>query len=345
MQVKWTLPRVYYQFLKRYVYRFENNTSSINQRLELIQKWDILKEKNVDEETIVKILGISRASYFRWKKALKQKGALGLQLQSRRPHKFRKSKIPQDLKDAVLTIRKENPTYGKFKIYHILKRDFDFKTSQSTIGRILKELINRKLITKSHSYRQNPKARVFNQHSQRWQYGMKSQKPGSLLQIDHMTVYSQKEGGAFKHFQAYDPVSKYLVCEVFRSATSLCAQKFLDKVIKEMPCEITSIQVDGGSEFRGCFEKACQEKNIPLYVLPPRSPKFNGCVERGNGILKEEFYQVFDIPSNLNELRPMLDDFVYKYNTYRPHGSLQGKTPLAYYIDMFEQSACFLESS
>jgi len=31
------------------------------------------------------------------------------------------------------------------------------------------------------------------------------------------------------------------------------------------------------------FEKTCQDRRIDLYVLPPRSPKLNGGVERTNG--------------------------------------------------------------
>jgi hypothetical protein len=39
---------------------------------------------------------------------------------------------------------------------------------------------------------------------------------------------------------------------------------------------------------------------IRLFVLPPRSPKLNGCIERANRTHTEEFYEVtdceFDMP-------------------------------------------------
>ena len=41
------------------------------------------------------------------------------------------------------------------------------------------------------------------------------------------------------------------------------------------------------------FEQAYQEKHIRLFVLPPRSPKLNGCVERAHRTYVEEFYQVY----------------------------------------------------
>ncbi|MEE9273671.1 MAG: hypothetical protein V3U57_10475, partial [Robiginitomaculum sp.] len=48
------------------------------------------------------------------------------------------------------------------------------------------------------------------------------------------------------------------------------------------PFTIKSIQVDGGSEFMAEFEQACEDVNIPLIVLPPSRPTYNGGVERGN---------------------------------------------------------------
>lgn len=42
--------------------------------------------------------------------------------------------------------------------------------------------------------------------------------------------------------------------------------------------------MDGGYEFVAHFEEECQNLDIPLYVLPPSSPKYNGEAERSNAI-------------------------------------------------------------
>jgi hypothetical protein len=42
------------------------------------------------------------------------------------------------------------------------------------------------------------------------------------------------------------------------------------------------------------FEAACQERAIALFVLPPRSPKLNGHVERTNGTARREFGELYD---------------------------------------------------
>ncbi len=50
------------------------------------------------------------------------------------------------------------------------------------------------------------------------------------------------------------------------------------------------------SEFAADFELACQQRRLHLFVLPPRSPKLNGAVERANRTHTEEFYQVTPVP-------------------------------------------------
>lgn len=53
-------------------------------------------------------------------------------------------------------------------------------------------------------------------------------------------------------------------------------------LVGTLPFPLRSIQVDGGSEFMADFEDACEALGIPLHVLPPRRPQWNGCVERAN---------------------------------------------------------------
>ena len=80
-------------------------------------------------------------------------------------------------------------------------------------------------------------------------------------------------GRTVKHFDAYDVFAKWTVAKPYANATAANAADFLEKVAAEMPWPIKAIQIDGGSEFMADFETACQDSKIPLYVLPPRSPK------------------------------------------------------------------------
>ena len=118
---------------------------------------------------------------------------------------------------------------------------------------------------------------------------MKWCRPGELVQIDHMTVRFP-DGREIKEFKALCPVSKQLVVRAYSRATACNAQRFLEALIRELPVPLTSIQVDGGNEFMAEFEAACREAAIPLSVLSPSRPQYNGSVERANATTRYEFY-------------------------------------------------------
>ena len=289
----------------------------------------MLKQEKLPDKQIAKITGMSRATYYRRKKAISIFGSAGLENKLRTPHKKRQSKVSDTTVSLVLQIRKDNPTYGKSKIAIILKRDHDIKISESTTGRILKKLLHQNKIQISPSAAKTKKKRKFTKHAQKWKYSMKAKQPGEMVQVDHMTV--TKNGISFKHFQAWDPKTKIIVAHVTSNATSAAATKFLHKMKDEFPFDIKSIQVDGGSEFMKHFEDECEKMDILLYVLPPSKPKYNGGVERGNRIFREEFYACKNLfADSVRAFNALLKKAVHKYNSYRPHFSLKGLTPFEY---------------
>jgi transposase len=267
------------------------------------------------------VLGISRSTYYRRKKFLQTKI-----IKSKKPNNSRKSKFNKDIHDLILKIRKENPTYGKFKISIILKRDYNIQISESSVGRILKKLN----VPKSMAAPRFKKKRKFNKHAKPWTYkDYKEMAMGERVQIDHMTV--TKNGITTKHFSAWERVSKHLHANCYSNAKSKTAAKFLKELVEIVPYKILSIQVDGGSEFMLEFEDTCKELNIELIVLPPASPKYNGGVERSNGIFRTEFYNSNNmIEDTICGIRRELLKAVNKYNNYRPHNSLKGATPMEY---------------
>jgi len=152
---------------------------------------------------------------------------------------------------------------------------------------------------------------------------------GERVQIDHMTV--TKNGITFKHFQSWERKSKYIFANVYTNAKASAAKRFLLEFIQKAPFKVLSIQVDGGSEFMADFEEACAELQIPLMVLPPSKPTYNGGVERGNRTFREEFYNRYDLlEDSVRGMQAMLTKAVGKYNTYRPHRNLKGLTPMQY---------------
>jgi hypothetical protein len=129
---------------------------------------------------------------------------------------------------------------------------------------------------------------------------------------------------------ASDRPSSSTVAKAFNRATAASAAIFLDKLVRDMPFKVEAIQVDGGSEFMAEFERACQDKAIRLYVLPPKCPQMSGAVERCNGAWRYEFYSVYDLPRNVDDINPILDSFQNLSNHHRPHGALGCLTPAQY---------------
>jgi len=78
-----------------------------------------------------------------------------------------------------------------------------------------------------------------------------------------------------------------------------------------------AIRVDGDSEFMAEFEEGSWERAIVLFVLPPRSPKLHGSVERANRTHTEEFYKVTDADSDPGLIRGDLLEWKWTYNTVR----------------------------
>lgn len=303
--------------------------SYLNQYQEKVQKWELLMQEGCSPETAQQLLGFSRPTYYRMKKNLKNLEK-GIAPPSKRPKKINKPRWGEAQMQLVLKIRRENPTYGKEKIAAILKRDHAQTMSESTVGRILKYLKEKGLIQKSISALRTKRKRVFKGHAEPWTFkDYKSMVVGERVQIDHMTV--TKNGIGFKHFQAWDRLSKYIDAQVYSNAKSSSAKRFLLDFVQDAPFKIISIQVDGGSEFMAEFEDACAELKIPLIVLPPRKPTYNGGVERGNRTFREEFYARKDLlADSIGSMRYELSLALQKYNYYRPHKNLKNLTPMQY---------------
>lgn len=93
-----------------------------------------------------------------------------------------------------------------------------------------------------------------------------------------------------------------------------------------MQFPIQRIQTDRGLEFFAYkFQDRLKEYAIKFRPIKLRSPQLNGKVERAQRTDLEEFYLTVNVQDpNLHE---KLADWQDYYNEFRPHGSLNGKTP------------------
>jgi len=152
-------------------------------------------------------------------------------------------------------------------------------------------------------------------------------EPGDLVEVDTMDL-RPLPSVVLKQFTSRDLVARWDVLAVGTQASAAAATRFLDDLQQRSPYPAKAIQVDGGSEFMAGFEQASQQRGIRLFVLPPRSPKLNGSVERANRTHAEEFWECYDGDFDLSTVRPALLAWEQRYNTFRPHQALRYQTPL-----------------
>ena len=305
-------------------------SAAADQRMQKLNLWNTLKEKGVGEAEISLLLRVSRATRYRWRKRLEEKGPKGLEEKSRRPLRVRSPMWwGSELCEAVLKLREDWPGWGKDKLAILLRRK-GWHVSSSTVGRILVDLKRRGLL------HEPPKGLVkIKKRKQRRPYAIRKprdytiREPGDLVQVDTLDV-RPLDGHVVKHFTARDVVSRWDVVEAHQRATARTAAEFLDTVLARMPFRVKAIQVDGGSEYRAGFEEACQRLGVKLFVLPPHSPKLNGRVERAHRTHLEEFYAVIPKSAQIERLNIDLYKWERVYNQIRPHQALDYLTPAEY---------------
>jgi len=274
--------------------------------------------------------GISPDTFHRWKRRLEGGGPGGLENGSWRPWRVRQPTWSPELERAVLELRTLTPGWGKDKLA-VLLREESWQCSTSMVGRILKRLRESGKLVEAPVRDPWQRPRPFKRP-----YGIRKPKqylaraPGDIIQVDTADI-RPLPGWSFKHFTACDVITRWHVLEARSRATAPAAAGFLDAILERTPFPVRAIQVDGGSEFMAQFETACQERGIQLFVLPPRSPKLNGHVERAQRTHREEFYQFAQLPHSLQEINKMLRTWEGIHNCYRPHQALGYKTPNAFY--------------
>jgi len=318
-----TLPRAYFYLAG---HRLTCLSPKGQERLRILSAWQALRRHGLNSTQASQTLDVSRATFYRWAKRVRQDGLKGLEDRSRRPKRCRPRSWGAPLVARVQQLRETYPGWGKDPLTVLLGRE-SRTTSMSTVGRILSYL-------KQRGYLREP-PRHATRHRKRYvprPFAIRKPRdypvtaPGDLVQIDTMDV-RPVPGLTLKHFTACDTISRWNELEVHKQATATTAANFLEGLLNRMPFPIRAIQVDGGSEFKAAFEQACQLRHVQLFVLPPYSPKLNGRVERAHRTHLEGFYDVYEGDLNLGPLNQALSRWQRVYNFVRPHRALDRRTP------------------
>jgi putative transposase len=308
-------------------HRLNNRTADISKDAAKRVKWfDYYEANGHNARKTCRHFGISPDTFYHWKKRYDPKNLKTLEDYSHRPRHVRRPTWSSETAEAVLQLREEYPRWGKEKLA-ILLQGKGINVSVSMVGRILKALKERGILREPRpnfiSARKRQRQRPY---AIRKPKDYRATNPGDIVEVDTLDI-RPLPGKIFKQFTARDIISRWDVIKASSSATASSAAAFIDILLERMPFPIKAIQVDGGSEFQDVFEETCRKYGINLFVLPPRSPKLNGHVERAQRTHTEEFYEITDISFEMKELNQALIKWEAIYNTIRPHQSLKYLTP------------------
>jgi putative transposase len=305
----------------------ERGTAELSRQAQKRLRWfDYYQAHGRKAALTCRYFGISRETFYRWKRRYDPENLTTLEDRSHRPHHRRRPTWTAEQAAAVRRLREQYPRWGKDKLAVLLRRE-GWAVSVSMVGRILSSLRQRGALSAPVLWRvKRRRGTAGRPWALRKPQDYAVEKAGDLVQLDTLDL-RPAPGVVLKQFTARDMVSRWDVVEVHRRATSTAATLFLDTLQRRLPFPLRALQVDGGSEFAALFEEACRQRGLRLFVLPPRSPKLNGRVERANRTHTEEFYEITPCSLSLAQLNRELQAWERIYNTVRPHQALGYLTP------------------
>jgi transposase InsO family protein len=284
-----------------------------------------------------KAFKISKTTFYRWRKALKDnQGRLSSLIPcSTRPKRVRRMTTDARIVGFIKDLREKHPRLGKEKIKPLLDEYCQERgissLSESTIGKVIKRnnLFYQKLGRVYHDpgsgWAQRKKTKRL-----RVKYSPQHQEPGHL-EADSVTLFV--DGLKRYIFSAIDVKLKFSFSACYSSLNSRNGKDFISKLEEVSPLKIKSIQTDNGLEFLGELDDYLRQKNIPHFFSYPRCPRINGVVERYQRTLQEEFVNHhLDLISNPRLFNQEMVEYLVWYNTKRPHKSLGLKSPMDYLV-------------
>lgn len=268
--------------------------------------------------------GIAHRTFYRYYNRFKLQGMTGLENCSKRPNQVRQPTTPRSVIDAIKQLRKANPEYSKYKLEVLLRRDYGYQVSASTVGRVISRynLFYIPLVKpKGHPHR------LANLHKQRKPKHLKPSAPGQLLEVD---VKHLPSVGAKRYaFVAIDVVSKQVAIHVSTTISSTQGALAWRKTVHRLGLP-EAVLTDNGSENLGAFAKLLQEQPTEHYWARPHTPKDKPHVERFIGTLEKECIQWGGLATDVADQQQIVNQWLDKYHSYRPHQSLNYLTPNEY---------------
>jgi len=254
--------------------------------------------------------GVSRETWYKWKRRYDAYGIDGLKDQSRKPHNIKNVKVTEELEKLVLELRLNN-RFGPMRIRFRLKRKYGVSIGTKTIYNLLKiHKLNVLSVKLKRKYKR---------------FEMK--RPNILVQMDTKGPFYLKASRTKHYFiHAIDDCSRKVVSKWCNRRTTEEALSVLKEWVK-LHGKPMKVMHDGGKEFTSTdFRNFLILNGIKDKQIPKGYPQEQGKVEAYNKIVIAEFLQVEELIDEKDGAKKY-QSFVNSYNYEREHGGINGMTP------------------
>ncbi|MGH2611823.1 MAG: integrase core domain-containing protein [Rhabdochlamydiaceae bacterium] len=274
--------------------------------------------------------GITRKTFHKWLARFKQEDIFTLEEQSRAPERKRHREITREEEHNIILLRRKNMELGKKKLKVLYKKEYgeDITTWKiECVIRARKLYPDPKKHKIRHQKRQKAKLKVRMHEVKDTIKGI--QEFGFLWHIDAIIIWWYGQRRII--FTALEDKTKIAYARVYTTNTSSYSHDFLKRLMYLVEGKVAIMHSDNGSEFAGNFEKACEQLHILQIYSRPHTPKDNPALERFNNTIQREWLDFSEVGlDEIQEANEDLTTWLIKYNSYRPHASLDYLTPLEY---------------
>ena len=264
--------------------------------------------------------GISRETWYKWKRRYDAYGVDGLKNQSRKPHNIKNVKVTEELEKLVLELRLNN-RFGPMRIRFRLKRKYGVSLGTKTIYNLLKRhKLNVLAVKLKRKYKR---------------FEMKH--PNELVQMDTKGPFYLKASRTKHHLiHVIDDCSRKVVSKWCNRRTSEGALSVLKEWVK-LHGKPNKVMHDGGTEFTSTdFKNFLILNGIKDKQIPKGYPQEQGKVEAYNKIVIAEFLQIEELKDEKDGAEKY-ESFVNSYNYEREHGGINGMTPAEKFMKCLKQ--------
>jgi transposase InsO family protein len=298
------------------------------------------------------MMGYSRDTFYRVKKAYEEGGIEALREKSKRKANIR-NRVSEDVEEAILEMALEEPAYGQKRVSDQLRQQgifispagvrcvwlrHDLETFKKRLKALEEQVAKTGAVLTESQLRAMEKAK-----EEKIAWGeIETEHVGYLGAQDTFYVGTLKGVGRIYQQTFIDTYSAVGFAKLYTSKTPINSADLLnDRVIPffdKYGVPLLRVLTDRGTEYCGKADSHDYElflaiNDIDHSKTKAKSPQTNGICERYHKTILDEFYSIAfrkKIYLALEELQEDLDEWLLKYNQRRTHQGkrCEGKTPM-----------------